>query len=94
MLVIKDGKKYKIPNLPQIGDYEYAKCLDCSCGLSIAGWDEKLKKWHCDGVYDCNAGLFICFTCKSCGDKFFYHLRDNAEDYADMGVFDEYLCNE
>lgn len=94
MLVIEDGKKYSVPNLPQVADYRYAKDLDCSCGLCVAGWEEKIKKWHCDGVYDCNAGLMICFTCKVCGDKIFYHIRDNANDYAAIGVFDEYEVKE
>lgn len=90
MLYNRNGKTYRIPNIPQVGDYEYAKSLDCSCGLSAPGWDEKLKWWHCDGVYDSSVGLMVCFTCKRCGDKFFFHLRDNLDDYIDIGLMDEY----
>ena len=32
-------------------------------------------------------------TCKECGEKFCYHIRSNWDDYAELGVFDEYLVN-
>ena len=85
-------KIYKIPNIPQIGDYRYAKDLTCSCSISDS-FDKQLKKWHCDGVYDSHIGILICFTCKECGEKFCYHIRNNWDDYAELGVFDEYLVN-
>ena len=90
MRLTAEGKRYAIPNIPQVGDYRYAKNLDCSCGLNAEGWNEKMKAWHCDGIYDSDAGAMVCFTCKRCGDNIFYHLRDNAEDYAACGIFDEF----
>lgn len=93
MILNYENKIYKIPSLPQVADYRYSKSLDCSC-LNYEGFCERMNHWHCDGVYESNVGLMICFTCKLCGDRFFYHLRDNAEDYADLGVFDEFLISK
>ena len=90
-----NGKMYDIPYIPQVGDYEYAINLDCSCNFMCkGGWAEKLNAWHCDGFYDSQNGLMICFTCNVCGDRIYYHLGGCFDDYAEMGMFDEYLCNE
>ena len=96
-MIFKDafnGKEttYSIPNIPQLGDYRYAKDLTCGCA-EFDKYEDQLKKWRCDGVYDSNIGVLICFTCKSCGEKFCFHLRDNADCYAALGVFDEYITD-
>lgn len=82
-------KVYSVPSIPQIGDYTYKKSLTCDC-QELNDYMTQLSNWHCDGVYDSHIGMLICFTCKKCGERFCFHLRDNAENYAFLGVFDEY----
>ena len=89
MIFKHEEKTYKIPSIPQIADYRHA--LDLTCGCGTYGWNENLKKWHFDGVYDGVGGLEVCFTCNRCGERFSYHVRGNMEDYAELGLFDEYL---
>ena len=89
MIFKHEGKTYKIPSIPQIANYNHA--LDLTCGCKTYDWEDNLKKWNCDGVYDGTGGLQICFTCKRCGERFSYHVRDNMENYAELGLFDEYL---
>lgn len=86
----KVKKVYDIPTVIQVGDYNYAKNLSCSCA-DLDSYIKKLKKWHCDGIYDSNIGMMICFTCHNCNEKFYFHIKNNWDDYAELGVFNEYL---
>lgn len=92
MKITADNRQFDIPSIPQAGDYRYAKDLDCSCP-GYEGFMERMDHWHFDGFYDSPVGLMVCFTCNKCGDKFRYHLRDGIDDYAALGVFDEYEIN-
>ena len=89
MRIKADNREFNIPSLPQAGDYRYSKELDCSCREN-EGFLERLSHWQFDGFYDSPVGLMVCFTCSKCNDRFRYHLRDNIDDYAALGVFDKY----
>lgn len=65
MLLKSNNNVHKIPNIPQIGDYRYAKDLCCGCSQP-----NSFENWECDGVYDSSVGILVCFTCKKCGEKF------------------------
>ena len=49
MLLKSNNNVYKIPNIPQMGDYRYAKDLCCGCSQP-----NSFENWECDGVYDSN----------------------------------------
>ena len=85
MLLKSNNNVYKIPNIPQMGDYRYAKDLCCGCSQP-----NSFKNWECDGVYDSSVGILVCFTCKKCGEKFCYHIRNAYDLYAEYGVFDKF----
>lgn len=92
MQIDLNGKTYSIPSVPQADDYRYAGELSCECSTNESFYDA-LQHWECDGIYDGTAGQMICFTCKKCGDRFKFHVRD-FEAYANLGAFDKFVVKK
>lgn len=84
-----EHRKFDIPSIPQLGDYEHALRFTCDCQEDNV-FHDRLSHWVVDGLYDSLSGLMICFTCKDCGKRFYFHVNDNLEIYAGFGCFDEF----
>lgn len=80
--------EYQIPSIPQLGDYRHSKELSCGCSED-KDFVETLSHLECDGIHDCESGSLACFTCKRCGEKVCFHVRD-FEAFASLGVFDKF----
>lgn len=87
MIINANNKKYAVPSIPQIGDYRYSAEINCRCDNPDAL--ENMNNWHVDGIYE-TTQTYVCWTCRRCGDRFYFHLAGMGNDLAKWGMFDEY----
>ena len=81
--------EYDIPSVQSVADYRYAKELRCKCSANDS-FDYMLKHLDVDGIYESDNGQYICFTCRICKDRIYFHIND-FDAYAALGVFDKYI---